>query len=96
MANLALKRQRKFERRMARKAEEAKYYTEKEVLDILSIKDWNCVFELGAPKIILSKLSHHTKGEWMTAEHIDEFRKCFLDSMLYWPQLGIDRIGVKE
>lgn len=99
MANLALKRQRKLERRLARKQELATYYTMKEVTDTLSVADWQCAFEFDAPEKILNRLSHHTKGEWFSAELIDEFRKCFFDSVIYCPELGIDRInksGVDE
>jgi|688.fasta_scaffold299521_4 hypothetical protein len=93
MVNPVLKRQRKLERRLARKRESEVYYSIDEIRDILSNQDCNCVFELNAPEKLLNRLSIYTKGEWFSKEHIDQFRESFKQSILYCLNLGIDRIN---
>jgi hypothetical protein len=66
------------------------------VRGVLSLHDWQCVFELGAPQRIVERLSVRTQGQWLDGMARDravheEFRRCFVLSEIYCPHEGIDR-----
>lgn len=81
-----------------------KYYTPEYVGSVLALHDWECVFELDAPRKIAERLQHRTKDEWLgytpnsvfdwdiyEKTILPEFKRCFQLSEIYCPHEGIDR-----
>ena len=79
----------------------AKYFTLDEVEGVLALHHHECVFELDAPKRILERLSVRSKSEWFPfwcwgerARTLHaEFKQCFIQSEIYCPHEGVDRLS---
>ena len=75
----------------------SKYFTLEEVKGALASHDKHCVFEIGAPEKILARLNTKTKREWLsfwgyTRGKHEEFKQCFIQSEIYCPHEGVDRL----
>ena len=79
----------------------AKYFTLDEIEGVLALHHYECVFELDAPKRILERLSVRSKSEWFPfwcwgerARTLHtEFKQCFIQSEIYCPHEGVDRLS---
>lgn len=83
----------------------SKYYTPEYVGSVLALHDWECVFELDAPRKIAERLQHRTRDEWegrtpngswldwdiYVKTIIPDLKRCFQLSEIYCPHEGIDR-----
>ena len=76
----------------------SKYFTLEEVKGALALHDKTCVFEIGAPEKILARLNTKSKKEWLpwwgyTQEKHEQFKQCFIQSEIYCPHEGVDRLA---
>lgn len=79
----------------------AKYFTLDDVEGVLALHHHECVFEIDAPKKIVERLSIKTKSEWFPfwcwGEKLKvlhtEFRQCWIQSEIYCPHEGVDRLS---
>ena len=69
------------------------YFDEEHVRGVLAKHPAECVFELGAPRNIVQRLSGKTAMEWIKKENHKEFRACWTASEIYCPHEGIDRLA---
>ena len=67
-----------------------KYFTLADIVEILQSHPADCVFELNAPQNIVDRLSVRPRGEWLLSLG-EDFRKCVLHSIIYWPEIKLDR-----